>query len=596
MIDDNTIVSQTSQTQTTVMRIPREGESSGRPLEASQDRVIPIERPLAILGDQPQQQLYREFVECIYDAMLVTNYQGWIIDANSRATELLGFEMDALSRFLIYDLICGASEDLFKQIVEDLRQGTRLILEAHCSREDGQVFPCEIAVNRIRLGTSDHACFLIRNIRRRVEAEHKLRESEKRFRDISEAMSDWIWEIDLEGNYTYCSQHITSLLGYDQDSLIEQFILASAPIEERVISQSRLRHLLSLKQPFRDQEFWLKARSGEKRCISFSGCPIVNDDNEITGYRGIAADVTESKRKDEELERHRNNLEEQVQKRTEELLTTNRVLTHEISERRKIEQDLRHAVQSLERSNDELEQFGYVVSHDLKEPLRMIASYCDLIQRRYGDHLDDRGKQFISYAVDGSEKVQKMIEDLLAYSKLSAERNVSPVDISSILNQCRRNLRLSIEECGALVEAGPMPIVRGDRTQLLLLFQNLLSNAIKFRRSEIRPLIRVSAQKLTHEDPVDLEGDPKEVYYRFRVQDNGIGIPDEASEDVFMIFHRAHDREEYGGTGIGLSICRKIVANHGGTIYVESTTGNGTSFYFTLPEYDRSRRQQEGLG
>jgi PAS domain S-box-containing protein len=224
----------------------------------------------------------------------------------------------------------------------------------------------------------------------------------------------------------------------------------------------------------------------------------------------------------------------------------------------------------LKRSNEELERFAYVASHDLQEPLRMVASYVQLLGKRYKGKLDADADEFIGYAADGAMRMQRLIEDLLAFSRLGTRGGASvPTDINVVVAEAVSNLTVAIAESGASVTTGELPTVDGDPGQLGHLFQNLISNAVKFR-GEQPPAVRISAER---------QGDK----WRFCVQDNGIGIEAEYFDRIFVIFQRLHGREKYGGTGIGLAIARKIVERHGGRIWVESTPGRGTTFLFTLP-------------
>jgi signal transduction histidine kinase len=224
----------------------------------------------------------------------------------------------------------------------------------------------------------------------------------------------------------------------------------------------------------------------------------------------------------------------------------------------------------LQRSNAELEQFAYVASHDLQEPLRMVSSFMQLFDQEYGSGLDETGKQYVHFAVDGAKRMQQMVSDLLTYSRAgSRNREPSPVDCGEVLAQAVANLRLSIEESGARMRVAPLPVVAGDRSQLLQLFQNLLGNAIKFAGTEA-PVVEVGAS---------LQGSD----WVFHVNDNGIGIDPKHAERIFDIFQRLHPRSKYSGSGIGLAVCKKIVELHGGRIWVESRLGQGAKFFFTIP-------------
>jgi signal transduction histidine kinase len=230
----------------------------------------------------------------------------------------------------------------------------------------------------------------------------------------------------------------------------------------------------------------------------------------------------------------------------------------------------------LRRSNAELEQFAYVASHDLQEPLRKVASFCQLLEKRYGDQLDGRGIEYIGYAVDGAKRMQVLINDLLTFSRVGRLNTTdADVAIDDAIDTAVANLNTAIEESGAeLVRPQALPVVQGDPTLLAMLWQNLIGNAVKFRRPDEPPRIVVDCTP---------GGDEYEGQWLFTVSDNGIGISAEFVEKVFVIFQRLHAREVYGGTGIGLALCKKIVEHHGGTIWIDTSYTAGTQFEFTLP-------------
>ncbi|HEY8973701.1 MAG TPA: ATP-binding protein [Burkholderiaceae bacterium] len=225
---------------------------------------------------------------------------------------------------------------------------------------------------------------------------------------------------------------------------------------------------------------------------------------------------------------------------------------------------------ALQRSNTEFEQLAYVASHDMQEPLRKIASYLQLLSQRYQGQLDADADEFIGYAVDGAKRMQALINDLLAFSRVGTKaKPFAPADCGLIVKTALADLQFAIEDAGARVDVGDLPMVMGDATQLSQLFRNLISNAIKFRRDE-PPVVRVTSER-------------SEAFWRFTVSDNGIGIAAEYFERIFVIFQRLHGRSQYAGTGIGLAICKKIVERHGGQIEVRSVEGEGSEFAFTLP-------------
>jgi len=265
--------------------------------------------------------------------------------------------------------------------------------------------------------------------------------------------------------------------------------------------------------------------------VSVSGQPIYDEEGNFAGYRGVGKDIT----------------------------------------RRKLDEAaLREAHEELKRSNAELEQFAYVASHDLQEPLRMVSSYTQLLGKRYGDRLQGDAQEFMAYIVDGAARMKQLIEDLLAYSRVGTRgKEFRSVSMDRVVERARVNLRAALEESGVELTADALPEVYGDEMQLVQLLQNLIGNAIKFRAAA-NPRIHISFSQKENEQV-------------FAVQDNGIGIEPQYFERIFMVFQRLHDKGQYPGTGIGLAICKKVVDRHHGRIWVESAPGEGSRFVFTLP-------------
>ncbi|MEV6260025.1 CHASE3 domain-containing protein [Streptomyces sp. NPDC051784] len=249
-----------------------------------------------------------------------------------------------------------------------------------------------------------------------------------------------------------------------------------------------------------------------------------------------------------------------------------RRLVAELAESQDRETLLSEQTGELRRSNSELEQFAYVASHDLQEPLRKVASFCQLLEKRYGEELDDRGRQYIDFAVDGAKRMQVLINDLLTFSRVGrVQQSWKPVDLDASLDRALSNLTLAVEDSGAtVVRDAPLPELLGEATSLTMVWQNLIGNAIKFRRDDVPCHITVGCVQ---------EGE----YWHLSVADNGIGIAPEFADKVFIIFQRLHARDEYEGTGIGLSLCRKIIEFHGGRIWLDPEPDQGTLIHFTLP-------------
>jgi signal transduction histidine kinase len=238
--------------------------------------------------------------------------------------------------------------------------------------------------------------------------------------------------------------------------------------------------------------------------------------------------------------------------------------------RRQSERELAHKARELARSNAELEQFAYVASHDLQEPLRMIANYTQLLAERYLGKLDEQADKYIRYSVDGAVRMQALIQDLLKLCRVgNTEIKPRTTECRALVEQAVKNLQAAVDESGAVVNWNGLPAVTADPSQLTQVFQNLIANAIKFRGAET-PVIRIDSEKKDHE-------------WVLTVSDNGIGIPAESWQDIFVIFRRLHTRTEYAGNGIGLSICKKIIERHGGKVWIEAQSMPGSCFKFTLP-------------
>jgi light-regulated signal transduction histidine kinase (bacteriophytochrome) len=255
-------------------------------------------------------------------------------------------------------------------------------------------------------------------------------------------------------------------------------------------------------------------------------------------------------------------------------------ILQELSALKTAHADLEARSGELQRSNSELEQFAYVASHDLQEPLRKVASFCELLQRRYGGQLDERADRYIEFAVDGAKRMQVLVNDLLSFSRVGrAAQELAPVSTAAALDQAKANLSAKIEASGAVIEAGPLPVVRGKESLLATVFQNLLSNSLKFHGHE-PPRVEISARR-------------DDGYWLFSVADNGIGVEPEFSERIFVIFQRLHGRSTYPGTGIGLALCRKIIEYHGGRIWLDRPSRAGAVFCFTLPVTSQTGESDE---
>lgn len=393
---------------------------------------------------------------------------------------------------------------------------------------------------------------LTKDITNRKIAENLLKESEERFRSFYELPLIGIAITSPEKGWIEANDKVYKILGYsleelnkttwdeitypdDIDKDVEQF--------NRVLDGSIDGYNL-------EKRFIRKDGSVVFTYISV-GC-IRNEDNSVKYFVVLIDDISERKKLEEELINSRNNLELKVQERTAELDVL---------------------IDELKHSNQELQQFAYVTSHDLQEPLRTVASFTQLLERRYKGQLDSDADEFMDYIVEAAKRMQRLILDLLEYSRVTSKgKEFELVDVNEVLNTVLSNLKIGIDEDNVEIFYENLPTVMADSSQLVQLFQNLIGNAIKFRKPDEPPRIHVLAHK-----------DEDKNEYVFSIQDKGIGMEPQYAERIFTIFQRLHTREEYSGTGIGLSVAKKIVERHGGHIWVESELGKGSTFYFTIP-------------
>jgi PAS domain S-box-containing protein len=374
-----------------------------------------------------------------------------------------------------------------------------------------------------------------RDVTERHRMERAIRERERRFRTLTELAPVGIFLTDTDGDCTFVNDRWSEIADRRPETALGMGWIDTIHPDDR----SRVVPSGDPRANGLNEQIRIVRPDGRVRWVLVNAVALPSEGDSPGGYLGTLSDVTNQKEAAEELER----------------------IHHELEDR----------ARELERSNQELEQFASVASHDLQEPLRIVAGYVQLLAKRYGDKLDETGTEFIGYAVDGVKRMQKLISDLLQYSRVSTRgKEPTPTSSQDALDLAQANLQASIEESEARIVRDPLPTVLADGSQLAQLFQNLVGNAIKYRRPGERPQVRVTAERHNGE-------------WEFEVRDNGIGIEPEYHDRIFGIFERLHGREEYEGTGVGLAICKKIVERHGGRIWLESEPGKGTAFRFTFP-------------
>lgn len=442
-----------------------------------------------------------------------------------------------------------AADNYDPETAEAIRKGDEEILESGESR----IFEEDVNFNgetrtyltvkfplRDDQGEIDALCVMANDITDRKQVEQQVRDRETQLRVLIDTVVDGVIMADDTGIIRVVNKSVTQMFGYRDDELI-----------------------------------------GANIGILASGADRENHDQYIADYlKSGAAKVIGSSR--EVWACHKDGHEIPIELAIGEASLKRRrvfvAVLHDITERKEAEARILKHTEDLMRSNAELEQFAYVASHDIQEPLRMVASYCELLERRYKDKLDDDAARYIDYAVDGARRMQALIQDLLAYSRVGTRGGaLEPVALDDVIATVCHDLQLSIAEAGATIEAESLPRILGDKGQLFQMFQNLIGNSIKYRSDEA-PVITISA-KPAPEDP--------EVMWQIEVRDNGIGIEAHYRDRIFKIFQRLHSRDEYPGTGIGLAVCKRIVERHGGRIWLADHTPPGSVFCMTFQSAEK---------
>ena len=485
---------------------------------------------------------YRGLLEAAPDAMVVVNQAGEIILLNLRAEKQFGYFRDELIGQQVTNIIPqGFAERLIsdgaRTAADALAQQIGTGLELTGRRKDGSEFPIELMLSPLENAEGILVTAAIRDISLRRAAARRLEQMEGRYRGLLEAAPDPMVLVNQAGDIVLVNLQTEKTFGYQRDELVG----GSA---NKLVAETCIGRMTAHTQRAADGSYAEQSRVGV----------------ELDGRR---KDGTEFP------------IEAMLSSLGTDEGTLLAVAIRDTSVRREGEARLLRTVDELNRSNEELGQFAYIASHDLQEPLRMVASYTQLLSKRYAGKLDADADDFIAFAVDGANRMQRLIQDLLAYSRIGTQgKALERTSSEEALQQALANLGGTIEDSGSEVTHDPLPVVWADEGQLTQLFQNLVGNAIKYQSAGI-PRIHVSCVK---------QPDAK---WLFSVKDNGIGIEEKYFEKIFGMFQRLHRREDFAGTGIGLAICKKIVERHGSTISIESQLGHGTTFRFALAESNK---------
>jgi PAS domain S-box-containing protein len=473
----------------------------------------------------------RSLIEASLDPLVTIGSDGKITDINKATEEATGTSREKLVGNDFSDYFTEP-EKARAGYLKVLREGLVIDYPLTIKHASGKTIDVlyNAAVYRNEAGQVQGVFAAARDITERKRAEEALSASEVRYRRLFETAKDGIAILDAEtGMIVDVNPFLIEMLGFSHEQLTGKAIWEIGLFKDIASSQDKFMELQ--RQGYvRYENLPLECADGQRIEVEF-----VSNVYTVDHQKVIQCNI------------------------------------RDITDRKRAEDKLKKALLDLERSNKELEQFAYVASHDLQEPLRMVASFTQLLEKRYKDQLGQDAKDFIRFAADGANRMRSLINDLLAYSGVGARgKPLEPTDCHTVLGQAIVNLSMVIENNHAVVTSDQLPTVMADASQMVQLFQNLVGNAIKFRGEET-PHIHVSVEEKGNE-------------WVFSVKDNGIGIEAQFKERIFVAFQRLHSREKYPGTGIGLAICNKIVDRHGGRIWVESELGKGSNFYFTMPK------------
>jgi PAS domain S-box-containing protein len=499
-----------------------------------------LTRKKAQLGMKLAQKKFKNTFEQAAVGIAHVSPKGHFLEINQRFCDIVGYECEEMLSKTFQSIIHedDLEEDFNK--IKLMLDGKidQYSMEKRYIHRNGSIIWVNLTVSLVRDENKkpEYFIFVIEDITDKKEMEEKIRENERLYRTIAENLPNGVLHIlDKDFNYIYNAGKKLEKLGLNNEMLVGKNI--KEILEPQTVQKLKLKYRKSLTK---------------NQLVSFEGS---------FGGRSFMVNAIPLSNKLGKPDR---------------LL----VLSVDITKRKQMEKRLKNLVKELKRSNKELEQFAYIASHDLQEPLRMVASFTQLLQKRYRDKLDADANEFIEFAVDGAKRMQALINDLLIYSRIGTRgKPFKETDMNIVLENVKSNLLHLIEANKVQITNDPLPVIIADKNQMVQLLQNLISNAIKFKREE-PPKIHIN-------------GEIREDEWFFSVEDNGIGIDPKYFERIFIIFQRLHKKDEYGGTGIGLAVCKKIIERHNGEIWVESKKGKGSTFYFTIAKDIKHNNNKE---
>ncbi|ASZ10163.1 PAS domain-containing protein [Chitinophaga pendula] len=510
--------------------------------------------PLALYFDTLQHDtpLWQQLIDHFPASVYITAMDGYrIVSANERATGLLGYTLQQ-TESSIADIFSPEDWKLLLPSLELLKRQEQSCINAirQLKAENGSSRLGHITV--FITGSPDtalHLVWIIQDVTGQMEKGELLRTTQELVCEIEDLLQFGSWTWWPEDNNVQWSDGIYKLLGYERTSLPREpdFSLYMSHVSEEDADwvNAALYKAVSQKEPF-EMEYDLLDQAGKRKKIHAKGKYVYDHERKQDRFIGVLRDI---------------------------------------STVWQLEQDRKRYIQDLRRSNKELEEFAYVASHDLQEPLRKILTFGDLLNNRYREQLGNDGKQYIDRMMKASQHMQQLINDLLTLSRISSRKpDTTSVKLDEVLQGVLADMEETIRENNAEIIIHPLPEIKGYHVQFQQLFTNLLGNAVKFRDKERPPRIEVSCRILNYQEVVALLLDVKHTWYEITVADNGIGFENIHSHRIFQVFQRLHGKTEYPGTGLGLSICQKIIENHGGKISATGIPGEGARFIIHLPD------------
>jgi PAS domain S-box-containing protein len=434
----------------------------------------------------------------------------------------------------------------------------------------------------LTLGMTAVAFILFRrDIARRLKQERALRESQARFRTLAQSMPQLVWVARADGFAEYFNQRWFDYTGLAfQESVGFRWCAPLYP-DDKGTAESSWKRAVDAGEPW-EGEFRIRGAGGSYRWFLGRALPQKNEDGRIANWFGAWTDIHERKEAEHERSRQAELLEQLVQERTLALSQSVAALAQEVEVRQRAEENERAAAEDLRRSNRELEQFAYVASHDLQEPLRKIQAFGDRLSKRCSDQLDEQGREYLERITKSATRMRTLISDLLSLSRVALRtRPFVRVDLAEVVQSVLGDLDNLVASTGGRIEIGPLDQIDADGVQIQQLLQNLIGNALKFHRAEVPPVVTIRSG--IEKEAADGPGGTGREVCRLEISDNGIGFEERYGERIFQVFQRLHGRSEYEGTGIGLAICRKIAERHDGRIWASSVPGQGSTFTVVLP-------------